>query len=400
MREVRWGPAVLALALGGAVLGPTPLAAAATPAPPVLHARSAAILNMSNGALLWSENGRLRLPMASTTKLMTALVALQLLHDRTNVRMTVPPQVNQAYGELLYLQPGETYTFQQLLEGMLLPSANDAAIAVAVDSAGSLSRFVALMNQEARTLGLVDTHFANPDGLNDPDHYSSADDLARLGMVAMGNPIIRSIVEKPVATIPAPGKPGTTEVIGNIDALLSLYPGATGIKTGYTSEAMNVIVGSAQHGSESVIAVLMGEPKATFWSDEENLLNYGFQLLAAGAGPQVAGPAGAPGARAAVLIPAVPGLPAGGSAQAVAPANAASVVVPPAGGGASAVPGGVGALRAPTGGLARLLAWLAAAAALLGGGTAALRGARRRGRAARGFEVLARRAGELPPAIR
>jgi D-alanyl-D-alanine carboxypeptidase len=381
----------MALGLGGAVLAAAPGAAAATP--PALHAKSAAILNMENGALLWSENGRLRLPMASTTKLMTALVALDLLHDRTATEMTVPPEVSQAYGELLYLKPGETYTFLQLLQGMLLPSANDAAIAVAVDSAGSLPRFVALMNQEALALGLTDTHFANPDGLDDPDHYSSADDLARLGLAAMENPIIRRIVAEPQATIPAPSNPATTEVIGNIDALLAMYPGATGIKTGYTSEAMNVIVGSARHGSNAVIAVLMGEPAATLWTDEEHLLSYGFQLV--GTGPAVSDhPASAAVApRAAALVPALPAEP---SAGAPGPSKAAPALVPNSGPARDrAAPRGD--LFAAAGAGPWRWAWPVAAAVLLGA-AAALRGrAVRRRRAARrrGFEVLARAAGGL-----
>ncbi len=276
-------------------LFPAPATAAPTGAvgvAPTLHARSAAILDMRDGRVLWSENGHLRLPMASTTKLMTALVSLRLEHDQMNTPMIVPPQVKQAYGELLYLRPGDEYTYLQLFEGMLLPSANDAAIAIAVDSAGGLSRFVSLMNQAAVAYGLTDTHYANPDGLNAPNHYSSADDLARLGWVAMHNPVIRSVVAKTSATIAWPRH--GTRLIGNINALLTQYPGADGVKTGYTSEAMNVIVGSAQRNGQSVIAVLMGEPANTFWTDEAHLLDYGIGLAAArGPVPTVAPPSAA-----------------------------------------------------------------------------------------------------------
>ncbi len=283
-----------------AVLVPAATAAAAPGAPPQMHGRSAAVLDERDGALLWADNGHLRLPMASTTKMMTALVACQLLDDRVDTPMVIPPDVKQAYGELLYLRPGDRYTFLQLLEGMLLPSANDAAIAVAVNAAGSQQRFVEAMNEQAYSLGLNDTHFANPDGLEDPDHYSSAVDLAKLGAAAMRDPVIQSIVRMPNATIPWPDH-GSTRVIGNINALLAYFPGATGIKTGYTSQAQNVIVGSASRGGESVVAVVMGEPAATLWHDEEHLLQYGLDLAAmqatgpgggsAGSIPQPAGPA-------------------------------------------------------------------------------------------------------------
>ena len=274
----------LAVALGIAC-ALCPVVACAAPAsggpvPPTLHARSAAVLDPRDGAVLWSEDGRRRLPMASTTKLMTALVSLSLEHQQTDVPMTVPPEIKQAYGEILYLRTGDQYTYLQLLEGMLLPSANDAAVAIAVDSAGSLPRFVALMNGAARAYGLRDTHFANPDGLNDPDHYSSADDLARLGWLAMGNPVIRSIVHLPSATIPWPDH-GGSRLIGNINDLLAYFPGADGIKTGYTSEAMNVIVGSARRDGHAAIAVVMGEPASTFWRDEEHLLDFGLALTGA-----------------------------------------------------------------------------------------------------------------------
>jgi D-alanyl-D-alanine carboxypeptidase (penicillin-binding protein 5/6) len=303
-RPVR-GPAGRAPLLAAvlAVLGGMPVAAGAVPPaplPPDLHARSAAVLDLRDGAVLWALRGRLRLPMASTTKMMTALVALDLLHDRVDVPMVVPPEVREAYGETLGLRPGEQYTFLQLLEGMLLPSANDAAIAIAVNAAGSERRFVELMNARARALGLVDTHFANPDGLEDPDHYSSAIDLARLGQAALQDPVIRRIVVLRSAALPRPDGPGTL-VVGNINALIGRFPGATGIKTGYTSEARNVVVGSAEQGGQAVVAVVMGEPAGTLWSDEEQLLRFGLALAAARAAPETSAAGLANGTRAAEL---------------------------------------------------------------------------------------------------
>ena len=260
------------------------LAAGPVPAPPAVEGWSAAILNPATGQVLWSYHGDRRVPMASTTKMMTALVALGLTHDRTGMTMVVPPQVRQAYGEMLGLQPGERFTFQQLLEGMLLYSANDAAIAIAVDTAGSQAAFVRLMNRRAQELGLRNTHYANPDGLDDPDHYSSAIDLARLGAAALRNPVIRRVVAMRSATLPYP-QGHTTRVVGNIDQMLFTYPGAIGIKTGFTSEALNVVVGAATRGARSVIGVVMGESAASAWPDAASVLNYGFALEAAGSAP-------------------------------------------------------------------------------------------------------------------
>ncbi len=300
MTRVGWVSAAF-LPLMFVLAGTAEVQAASVPSPPALQARSAAILDAADGRLLWSMNGHLRVPMASTTKMMTALVALQLLKDRGDVMMTVPPQVSEAYGEMLNLRPGDRYTFLQMLEGMLLPSANDAAITVAVDAAGSLTRFVALMNAQAQALGLDDTHFANPDGLEDPDHYSSADDLARLGWVVMQDPLFRRIVAMPSAVIPSPDQPGSTVVIGNINALLDTFPGATGVKTGYTSQAMNVVVGSATRGGASVVAVVTGESEWTTWSDEQALLRFGLALAAEPDPPTL--PAAAPPV-VARLVPA------------------------------------------------------------------------------------------------
>lgn len=275
-RAVLWG-----VALAAALAAAFPDVTAAATAPPPLHGASAAILDASTGKILYEIHGARRYPMASTTKMMTALVALRLLGDHPGRVLVVPPQVSQAYGTTLHLQPGTQYTFGQLLEGMLLPSANDAAIAVAVAAAGSLPRFVALMNAEASRLGLVDTHYANPDGLESPDHYSSAVDLARLGQVVMGDPLFRQTVGMTQATIPWPGHTPDTRVIGSINELLSVFPGADGIKTGYTSQALNVAVGEVQRQGRSVIAVVMGESRWSLWPDEEALLRYGLAITPA-----------------------------------------------------------------------------------------------------------------------
>ncbi len=384
--RLRWRPRrpwVVPVLCGALLAVAAPGAAAAAPGPvaPVLHATSAAVLDMRDGRILWQYNGRQRHPMASTTKLMTALVSLALEHQHTGVPMVVPPQVKQAYGEVLFLRPGDHYTYLQLLEGMLLPSANDAAIAVAVDSAGSQRRFVALMNRAAVAYGLPDTHYANPNGLDAPDHFSSADDLARLGWIAMHNPIIRHLVSLRSATIPSPLH--GSELIGNINALLSSFPGATGIKTGYTSQAMNVIVGSATVHGRSVIAVLMGEPAAPFWRDESRLLRFGLALEAA-RGPVApvappvfrlpgAGFTRGPAARASSARGAPPAAFVPGSGE------IASVVVPSGRASAPSPAPSAAGLRPRGGRSGGRLGWAGAAAGVVVGLLLLLRrGARRR----------------------
>lgn len=226
--------------------------------------------------MLYAQNADTEMPMASLTKMMTALVALRDWHDEMSRPMTVPSDVKQIYGEVIYLQPGEVYTFQQLLQAMLLDSANDAAVAIAVNVAGSQAAFVDDMNQEAKLLGLTETHFANVHGLDAPDHYSSAHDLAILGAAAMTDPNFRQTVAMRQATIPWPVK-NSVRQLNNINRLLDLFPGATGIKTGYTTNAMNCVVGSANANGHEIIAVVMGEGPYWVWRDESAFLSYGMQ---------------------------------------------------------------------------------------------------------------------------
>jgi D-alanyl-D-alanine carboxypeptidase (penicillin-binding protein 5/6) len=253
-------------------------ASAATP--PVLHGKAAVVYDASTGRFLYSRNGDQELPMASLTKMMTALVALRDWHDDTSRRMVVPPDVTKTYGEVIYLQPGEVYTFRDLLLALLLESANDAAVTIAVNVAGSQAAFVDEMNEEAGLLGLTETHFANVHGLDAPDHFSSAHDLALLGAAAMTDPVFREIVGLPHATIPWPAK-GSTRDLYNINRLITGFPGADGIKTGYTTDALNCVVGSANRGGHEVIAVVMGEGPYWVWRDESALLSYGLQAAQA-----------------------------------------------------------------------------------------------------------------------
>ncbi len=243
---------------------------------PTLHGKAAVVYDATTGTFLYTDNGNTELPMASLTKMMTAYVALRDWHDNIARQMVVPQAVTKVYGTMIYLQPGEVYTFKQLLEAMLLVSANDAAVAIAVNVAGSLPAFVAEMNREAQLLGLTETHYADVNGLDAPHHYSSARDLALLGAAAMTDPVFRQMVDMRHATIPWPAKNSVRQLY-NINEMLTVFPGADGIKTGYTTDAQNCVVASANRGGHEVIAVVMGEGPYWVWQDEAALLRYGLQ---------------------------------------------------------------------------------------------------------------------------
>ena len=167
----------------------------------------------------------------------------------------------------MYLQEGEVLTLQELLYGLMLSSGNDAAVALAIYCGGTVEGFVARMNDKARTLGLKDTHFANPNGLDAPDHYSSAADLAALGAYAMENPIFAKTVS--TKTVQAGGR-----ALRNHNKLLWLLPGAEGIKTGFTKAAGRILVSSAQRQGRRLVAATMDAPDD--WRDHQALLEAGF----------------------------------------------------------------------------------------------------------------------------
>jgi D-alanyl-D-alanine carboxypeptidase (penicillin-binding protein 5/6) len=174
----------------------------------------------------------------------------------------------------IILDPGEIISRRELLNALLLSSSNDAATALAESVGGTEENFVAMMNRRAQELGLGDTHFSNSHGLNAPDHYSSAYDLAVLSRKAMTNPVFQQIVATKSAIMPWVGHPWPRFLI-NQNRLLYRYSGAIGIKTGYTWEAGNCVIGEAQRGSLRLIAVVLHSPDV--YDDAESLLNYGFK---------------------------------------------------------------------------------------------------------------------------
>lgn len=264
----RWFFSIFVLVI---TLTSIPLQAEASSDPPELQARAAVLMDMETGRVLYSKNEHDRLPPASTTKIMTALVALE--HGDLGRVIVAPPSVTGVEGTSAYLVPGEQHTLEEMLYALLLNSANDVASAIAWGVSGDEAGFVALMNEKARELGLRDTHFVNSHGLPAEGHYSSAYDLAQIARAAMGNETFRRIVR--TYTRPWKGDQWET-VLVNRNRLLKEYEGTTGIKTGYTREAGWCLVASAERKGVSLIAVVLNSTGNGVWEDAKALLDYGF----------------------------------------------------------------------------------------------------------------------------
>jgi serine-type D-Ala-D-Ala carboxypeptidase (penicillin-binding protein 5/6) len=239
-------------------------------AAPHVDARAYTIVNASNGTVLASSNEHEQLPIASITKLMTAIVALQ--HLRLDDDVTVTARAAHVGESRIPLHAGEVLSVHDLLEGALIQSANDAADALASGaSGGDIPRFVEWMNEKARALGLHDTHFARPDGLDAPDHVSSAHDVAVLAQVAMHSAIVRDIVRKRSDTI----EHGTI-ALHTWNDLLGVFPGLIGVKTGHTDAAGWCEVAAARRQGYTIYAVILGSPtRAQRNSDLDRLLAWG-----------------------------------------------------------------------------------------------------------------------------
>ena len=310
------GLAVAAAGLGGAWIGShqpaTPIAAAMSPKvpqvvhvvrTPVVHVKkkvapperllaggslirhsfspgilgaAAVLVDAKTGRVLWAKHAHERRQVASTTKIMTALLALRALkpHDIVTVDKSVPrvPLVREG------LRAGEKVEAWKLLYSLLLYSGNDDALALAIAAGGDKWTFIRSMNAEAKRLGLRDTHYSTPSGVKDADNYSSAWDLAALTRVAMRNPRFRQIVRTHVKHVTW-SAPTFAKIYVNNNRLLGSYAGATGVKTGYTHKSGPCLVASATRGSHSLIAVVLNSPD--MYTDAKRLLDFGFASLRA-----------------------------------------------------------------------------------------------------------------------
>jgi D-alanyl-D-alanine carboxypeptidase (penicillin-binding protein 5/6) len=297
---------VLLIGVGG-VLGTTPvgtrvLSSFGTPTPtpkpiltlqgtpPAVGAKAAYLLDADTGHALVNINGQQRLPMASTTKIMTALIALQMadLQQVVTVQQDAVNEVKKNQGSSAFLVVGDKIRMIDLLYALMLPSGDDAAITIADGVAGSPAKFVDIMNLYAQRMQLKQTHYINPDGLTyltaqnkpDPQHYTSAADLVQLTRVALSNPLFAQIVALQEYKLPATAEHHAYDWT-TTDNLLSGYPGALGVKTGFTAEAGYCLVFSATNGGHHLIGVLLNDstqnPNVRF-TDAGKLLDWGFAL--------------------------------------------------------------------------------------------------------------------------
>lgn len=231
----------------------------------------AAVLTDGAGRVLMAKNADARLPMASTTKLMTALVAIESLPMQTVIK--IPASAVGIEGSSIYLTEGEELTLEALLYALMLESANDAATAIAIAVAGSTDSFAALMNERAAAMGLKDTHFDNPHGLDSDTHYTTARELAAIAAAAFDNADLRRIAGTYRKTIPMGEKDGARLLI-NHDRLLRSYEGTIGGKTGFTKKSGRCLVTAAERDGLRLIAVTLSAPDD--WRDHERMLDYGF----------------------------------------------------------------------------------------------------------------------------
>jgi len=239
--------------------------------PPEVEAAAVSLIDLDTGQTLFARDAGERRAVASLTKIVTALIVLRT--TRPNELATVSPAAASQTGAVLGLEAGERIPVRELLYGLLLSSANDAAVALAEHVSGGVGAFVERMNFRVRRLGLRDTQFASPNGLDDAG-YSTAADMAFATVMAFREPLFKEISETKFHTIPAPR--GEPRRIQNRNALLWLYPDAIGVKTGFTSQAGFCLVGAARRGGLGLAAVVLGAPGEAF-SETATLLDYGFE---------------------------------------------------------------------------------------------------------------------------
>ena len=235
-----------------------------------ISARHFALLEAETGEIICEGNGNSRAPMASTTKIMTAIVAIE--NGRLDKTVTIPSEATGIEGSSIYLQEGEELTLEELLYALMLESANDAAVAIAIEIGGGVPEFVEIMNRKAEELKLDSTHFTNPHGLDNAEHYTTAADLARLAAYAMNNPIFEKIASTQKKVIPL--SDDGSRVLINHNKLLRLYKGAIGVKTGFTKRSGRCLVSCAEQNGVRLICVTLNAPGD--WNDHRQLLDYGF----------------------------------------------------------------------------------------------------------------------------
>ena len=246
------------------------LPAKAAGSEPVISAKSALLMEASTGKVLYEKNARQKLPMASTTKVMTALLAIEM--GNLDEMVTTDAAAYGVEGSSIYLQLEETISLRDLLYGLMLSSGNDAAVAIAIHIGHGVEQFASMMNARARQIGATDTNFVTPNGLPDDNHYTTAYDLALIASEAMQNETFREIVSTQYYRTESGAVARTFK---NKNKILWNYAGGNGVKTGYTKAAGRCLVFSAEREGMQLVGVVLNCPN--MFEDAEALLNFGME---------------------------------------------------------------------------------------------------------------------------
>lgn len=250
------------------------LCTALAQATPKLGAQSAVLIDAKTGQILFEKDMQKKRAPASTTKILTAIIAVE--SGRLDDIVKVSPRAAATPGSSMHLFAGQCLSLRELVTGLMLRSGNDAAVAIAEHLAGSVEDFVNIMNHKAQLIGAYDSHFVNPHGLSKPGHYSTAFDLAWIARYALANPVFANIVSTKETNIEWLDRKGREHDrnIRNTNRLLWMLEEADGVKTGTTSEAGPCLVSSATRANQKLIAVVLNAPSR--WYDSMKLLKYGF----------------------------------------------------------------------------------------------------------------------------
>lgn len=274
-----WRNRAAALGLSLCLVGA--LCPVARAAGPEVSAQSAVVLTADTGAVLFEKDGHTPRPVASTTKIMTALLALEAAQERGDPLVDITQEMVAVEGSSMGLQAGDSISLTGLAAGMLLASGNDAANAAALYLDASLESFAARMNQRAAALGMEDTHFVTPSGLDGEDaqglgHLSTAYDMALLARAALEDQAFRQLCSSPSLAVEF-AEPVKRVTYTNHNKLLTQYQGCVGVKTGFTKEAGRCLVSAAERDGALLIAVTLNAPND--WEDHTALLDYGFSQV-------------------------------------------------------------------------------------------------------------------------
>jgi len=225
---------------------------------PIIYSKASISLDRKSSTILYEDNAHDRLSIASLTKLMTALIIIE--ENQLDEVVQISQNANNTEGSTMYLRTGEEITVENLLKGLLINSANDSSVALAEHNSGSVEKFVEKMNARAQELGLINTHFANPNGLDNSNNYSSAYDIAKLGNYIYNNPIIKDIVDTQNENILSTNKEYTHN-LHTTNHLLGNYPGIKGLKTGTTDWAGQCLISIAENeNGNEIITVVLNSP--------------------------------------------------------------------------------------------------------------------------------------------